>query len=148
MSIYLDTNVFIAAVEGDRDEIRSAIWRLFAASELRGGVLATSELSIAELLVKPLEMELAAVVQSYSDLLTDGHGLTVVPVDRDVLIRAAHIRKDDRAIKLPDAIHLATADRTESSVILTDDKRLSAKRPGVCRPILVETLDAIAREFS
>jgi predicted nucleic acid-binding protein len=148
MPIYLDTNVFIAAVEGDQADVRSAIWRLFAASELRGGVLVTSELSIAELLVKPLELELAAVVATYSELLTDGHGLIVIPVDRDVLVRAAHIRKDDKAIRLPDDIHLATADRAGCSVILTNDKRLTSKRPSSCRSVLVDTVDSISRELA
>jgi predicted nucleic acid-binding protein len=148
MQIYLDTNVFIAAVEGDEAEIRSAIWRLFAAGASKGAPLVTSEPSIAELLVKPLQLELSALVAIYSDLLSNGDGFEMVPVSRDVLIRAAHTRKGDKAIKLPDAIHLATADHSGCSVFLTEDRQIVSKRQTLCRSLSIDSLDALAREIA
>ena len=148
MQIYLDTNVFVVAVEGEETDVRSAIWRLFAAGASKGAALVTSELSMAELLVKPLQLELNALAAIYSDLLSDGDGFAMVPVSRDILIRAAHIRKDDKAIKLPDAIHLATADHSGCSAFLTGDKQIASKRQTLCRSLSIDSLDALAQEIA
>jgi predicted nucleic acid-binding protein len=149
MRIYLDTNVFIAAVEGwDDHERYQALWQLFSVSEKHGSILITSALSIAELLVKPLTLNLEALAATYIDLLQPGtrYGLNVLPIDQDVLIGAAHIRRDDKTIKLPDAIHVATAERSECDVILTADQRLTSKRPRLCQPITTGVIDALIAE--
>jgi predicted nucleic acid-binding protein len=148
MRIYLDTNVLVLAVEGsDADDLHRALWELMSHNP---GLLqlVTSELSLAEVLVKPLELGLAKVASTYCELVTDRAGLGVIPVDRDILILAARIRGDDRSIKLPDAIHLATAEREYCSMILTDDQQLTRKRPHLCRSPSVETINDIMRESS
>lgn len=150
MRVYLDTNFFIGAVEGESGELHRATWHLLSMGEQGGIDLVTSALSVAELLVKPLELELQELAATYVEMLEPGtnKGLTVIPVDQEILILAAHIRKDDRAIKLPDAIHLATAERENCSLILTDDQRLISKRPKLCRPIVAETIDTLLREIT
>ena len=47
------------------------------------------------------------------------------PITRDVLIEAAAIRATTR-MKLPDAIHVATAVTCGCSALLTNDERLRA----------------------
>jgi predicted nucleic acid-binding protein len=51
-------------------------------------------------------------------------GATIVPVDRDIARRAALLRGSHRALRLPDAISLATA-LVAGAEILTFDRRLS-----------------------
>ncbi len=149
MRIYLDTNAFIASVEGlEQADIHHALWKLFLLSEERGGVLVTSELALAEVLVKPLEMGRATLAAAYCSIIDTGPGLSVIPIDRTIVILAAHVRKDDRSIKLPDAIHLATAEREECSVILTDDRQMMAKRPEHCRPITMDSLNHVFRAMA
>lgn len=149
MRIYLDTNIFVLAVEGrNEDPARDALWRLMSMSDDTSRFLVTSELSIAELLVKPLDLGLATVASTYCDIVANGGGLSVVPVDRSVLVLAAHIRKDDTSIKLPDAIHLATADREDCAIILTNDQQLTRKRPDRCRNTSIEAIDGIMRDLS
>src|SRR6185295_6231339 len=68
----------------------------------------TSELSLAECLVKPLQMGRADVVQTYQAFLQESRFFSVVPISRELLAEAARLRAISR-IKLPDAIHAATA---------------------------------------
>ena len=146
MRIYLDTNVFISAVEArDNDESRAAIWRLLSLSEQHGSLLTTSVLSLAELLVRPLELNQDALVSTYIDLLEPGdrRGLSVVPIGKEVLILAAHIRKDDKSIKLPDAIHRATAELESCSAFLTSDRQLIGKRSKLCKPVIADVIDGL-----
>jgi predicted nucleic acid-binding protein len=47
-----------------------------------------------------------------------------VPVARDVLFKAAHLRANSKSLKLPDAIHLTTAQEKKCRFFLTSDERI------------------------
>jgi predicted nucleic acid-binding protein len=49
----------------------------------------------------------------------------MVPVSRDILVAAARLRAETN-MKLPDAIHIATAQITGCSYLLTNDSHLRA----------------------
>jgi predicted nucleic acid-binding protein len=121
--VYLDTNFFIYTLEEVEPWVGVAR-RVLAA--LDGGVCSgvTSELSVAECLVKPLELGRADLVQTYQGFLRDRRFFSVVPVTRDLLVEAARLRGLSR-IKLPDAIHAATALRRGCTSFLTNDDRLT-----------------------
>jgi predicted nucleic acid-binding protein len=124
---YLDANFFIYAVE------EVAPWAGLAKDVLtlldRGLCTAvTSELSLAECLVKPLELRRMEIAKAYLGLLQDRRSLAVVPISRALLVEAAQLRAFYR-IKLPDAIHAATALHRACSSFLTNDSRL--KIPGL-----------------
>jgi predicted nucleic acid-binding protein len=59
----------------------------------------------AEILVRPLQRGSDDTVDAFIDAI----GATVVPIDRDIARRAAQLRGSHRALRLPDAISLATA---------------------------------------
>ncbi len=136
MRIYLDSNVFISALEGippDGDGSR----RLLALGDSISNLFVTSELSLAETLVKPFELMLemkelptnprhlapGTLAADYSDLLATRHGMGVQPIERST--RACRtIRAEDKAIRLPDAIHVATAEQSDCTHFLTSDKDL------------------------
>ena len=86
---------------------------------LSGG---TSELSLAKALVKPYQNQDLAQQAIYKQFICSSQQLSVIPVSRDVLIEAARLRASAN-IKLPDAIHAATALLTQCSTFLTNDKR-------------------------
>jgi predicted nucleic acid-binding protein len=65
-------------------------------------------------------------------LLQDHRLLTVGPVTREILIEAARLRGLSR-IKLPDAIHAATALQKGCSSFLTNDDRLKIEGIEVLR---------------
>jgi predicted nucleic acid-binding protein len=120
---YLDTNVLIYFVEGHAI-FRALLEELFTAIA-RGRMRAvTSELSLAEVLVKPLVEKNDAVAAIYRRLLGQGSTIEVAPVSRAVLERSAEIRAvhGGRAF---DAIHIASALSAGCVSILSEDARLN-----------------------
>ncbi len=122
--IYLDSNVFIYAVEGS-SRYRSAVERLF---EVPGGPSATttSELTIGECLIGAGSPELAAL---YLDLLGDEEVVRTVPVTRSIIEAAARYGKES-GTKLADAIHIATAVAAGCITFASNDIRLKLP-PGI-----------------
>jgi predicted nucleic acid-binding protein len=121
-SVYLDTNLFIYAVEGYEPE-RSTVRDLFSALDRQAFSGVTSEFTLAELLVKPFELGREDVVLAYSGLVQHSDRLAVAPVDRSILIEAARQRAR-LGILMADAIHVATALASGCDVFLTNDRRL------------------------
>jgi predicted nucleic acid-binding protein len=76
----------------------------------RGEMVAvTSELALAEILVKPLRDGNLVARQEFEAMLVPGGPLKVEPVRQSTLIRSAELRAAHASLKLPDAIHAATA---------------------------------------
>ncbi len=123
--IYLDSNVLIYAVEdvsGNGRQLRPLFDRIDQ-GELRG---VTSELALAEVLVRPLREGNGATRREYEALLHPAGPLTVEPVSRRILSKAAELRAAHASLKLPDAIHAATSFLTGCSTFLTNDARFEA----------------------
>jgi predicted nucleic acid-binding protein len=125
--VYLDTNFFIYTLEAVEPWVRVAR-RVLAALDEGACSGVTSELSLAECLVKPLQLGQAEVVQTYQAFLQERRFLSVVPITRELLAEAARLRAISR-IKLPDAIHAATALQRGCTSFLTNDDRLTI--PGI-----------------
>jgi predicted nucleic acid-binding protein len=125
--VYLDTNVFIAAYEHASARSDHARWVLDAVEHGRI-VGATSEITLAELLVKPFQEEAPAIVEAYLAIIQPGPGFDVMPVERTVLIEAARVRASRVSIRLPDAIHVATARRLDCDCVVSDDGRLETPK--------------------
>lgn len=126
-SVCLDTNVFIYAVE-QTAPYAAALHPVFE-DVARGRTRATtSEIALAETLVKPFRTLDARLQLAFEDALS-APGLTVVPVSRAVLFEAARLRAAFR-LKLPDTIHAATAQLAGCDVLLTNDTGMAAV-PGV-----------------
>ncbi len=120
--VYLDANAFIYAFE-----VPAAFPQVVALFRRlgRGEVSAvTSVLTLAELLVIPLRRGDAVLEAGYRRRIVSGPALTVLDVGRDVLVRAASIRAGTSRIKLPDAIHVATAQLSACDVLLTNDAKI------------------------
>ena len=119
---YLDTNVFIYALEG-YPAIRGALTELFIAIEEGTWPCVTSELTLAELLVKPFREADREGELRCRRVVCARVGLSVVPIGRDILVEAARLRARTH-IGLADAIHLATARATGCELLLANDERL------------------------
>jgi predicted nucleic acid-binding protein len=120
---YLDTNVIIGITEtqsampdGQKGLVDAILNRKLI------GVL--SEITLAECLVKPIKENDRALIDLYTELFSEDSGLIILPVDRIVLIEAAYVRARHK-IKLPDAIHFATAQLSGCSSFITNDHRLA-----------------------
>jgi len=120
--IYLDTNVFIYAVEAVAD-YAAAINELFDLMDAGTISAFTSELTLAEALAKPLEVGRYDLVEIYEEMLTSSAWLSVLPVERSILIEAATLQAQ-LGLRLPDAIHVATAVAAGCLALLSNDHRL------------------------
>ena len=83
-------------------------------------VAVTSELTLAEVLVKPIKDANLPVQQAYHAFLTPTPALQVIPLDKGILLEAAQLRATTK-LKLPDAMHLATANLCGCDSFLTND---------------------------
>lgn len=131
--IYFDTNVFIALLDSYSD-VQRALLRLFQYGSGAPHQIITSELTIAEALVLPITDAIER--NNYDDrdrfkavLTSKGHFQVMVPVTADILEQAALLRANSKlgklpSLKLPDAIHLATAVRERCDVLVTNDSAL------------------------
>jgi predicted nucleic acid-binding protein len=125
--VYLDTNLFIYAMEGLSDVVTrlTALFQRFDRGELHA---VTSELTLAECLVKPIRDGATAVRAQYERMLSSSPSLTVIPISRQILIDAATLRARG-ALKLPDAIHAATSLANGCTTHLTNDRQFVTVAP-------------------
>lgn len=123
--IYLDTNALISVLEkaGKLDAAQNTLVGEIDAGELEA---VTSELTLAECLVKPIAEKDEPLIRAYLSLLAvDSEFVRVSDVSRTVLLEAARIRAGT-GVKLPDAIHIATANISQCDAFVSNDRRLAS----------------------
>lgn len=121
--IYLDANVFVYALENL--EPWNVISQTILSSVESGRIFAvTSELTLAECLVKPIKLRQEENIEIFKQVFQSSSFLSLVPVSREILIAAAEIRALS-SYKLPDSIHIATARLTGCTTFVTNDRQLS-----------------------
>ena len=146
MRLYWDANAFITLVEngGAISERLGELLERAAGAEI---AIVTSELTLAELLVRPLREGNAERVNVYRDLLAAAGTVETLPISRKLLISTAQIRADHPTAKLPDAIHIASAELSHCGHFLSADLRLPV-RPAFNRVNLdLASLDQLLAEF-
>lgn len=143
--LYFDANIFIAIFEGDPDdEVSQLLGQLLSLAPRTGSRVVTSEITLAEVLVKPIESKAERLAAHYEQVLVSSVWLDAVAVDRGILRAAAKLRADHKALRLPDAIHVATALTRHCSYFVSGDTDVVEKhglpvlRPkvGVLRPLV------------
>ncbi|WP_332117721.1 PIN domain-containing protein [Azorhizobium caulinodans] len=122
--VYLDTNVFIAAFEMTGAHSDHAWWIL---KGIEAGTIigVTSEITLAEVLVKPMERDDEALADAYEGMIAPAPYFETVSVGRDVLTTAPRLRAGRHSLRLPDAIHVASAQIAQCSVFITQDERIA-----------------------
>ncbi len=123
MKVYIDTAPLIYLIEGQDDVsnlVEDQIKRWISAK----AILATSTLTLLELLVVPKREGNKQMVQKYRALLQDLLSETLIPVNEAIAELAAEIRAV-QGFKTPDSIQLATALYSGADIFYTNDLRLS-----------------------
>jgi predicted nucleic acid-binding protein len=121
-AIYLDSNIIIYAIEG-ANRFLNASQAMVDAIDRRIFRAVTSELTIAEVLSKPLALKDNDLVSKYERFFAPNSALLMPSVDRDPLLAAARLRGQS-GLKLFDAIHVAAARLSGCDYFLTQDERL------------------------
>ncbi|QGM93007.1 type II toxin-antitoxin system VapC family toxin [Methylocystis rosea] len=122
--IYLDANVFIDAFENDDAPVTRG--RTVLDHLRRGDAIGViSELVVAELLTKPLEIGDKELCDAYEALFESSSTIETFPIDRRVLVQAARLRATVKSMRMPDAIHVATAKLYNCAAFVTADRRLA-----------------------
>jgi predicted nucleic acid-binding protein len=82
-----------------------------------------STLTVLETLVVPYRLDDLDLAGRYEAILTQSEGLTLVPIDLQLLRSAAKIRAVT-SVHTPDALHFTTAIATRCTAFVTNDRRL------------------------
>ena len=129
-TVYLDTNPLIYVTEGNpafKDQIAS----LFEALDAADARLVTSELTLAEVLVRPLRDQDTGLVEAYERLFDTL--VEMQPVSREVLLLTAQLRAQTSSLRTPDAIHVATAKLVQASHFVSGDGGIRTLPDGMQR---------------
>jgi predicted nucleic acid-binding protein len=118
-TLYLDSNIIIYIVEREPRSypILSAILARANTGQIK---LLSSELAILECLVVPLRNQDDELIRDYSNILLSSD-IKLIPVSVDVLLEAARLRALNPRLRIPDAIHWATAILGQANYLLTND---------------------------
>ena len=116
---YLDVNVFIYALEA-HPRYLGLVTEIFQAIDHGQFTAVTSELSLAEALVKPCMDKRDDLQAVYKSTIAPAPYLDVPSVSREILIESAMVRVQIN-LRLPDAVHMATACLARCQVFLTND---------------------------
>lgn len=125
-TIYLDANCFIYSVEriDPYREILDTLWQAVSTGKF---TVATSELTLLEVLIKPLKVGDASTAAAFRTVLRRSPEVSMLPITQSILEEAAKLRAT-MSFKTPDAIHAATALSHGCVLFVTNDdafRRLS-----------------------
>lgn len=122
--VALDSAIFIYFIEA-HPRYAPLLKPLFM--QIDGGSLpaVTSVLTLLETLVVPYRSGDRELAAKYEAILTNGRGLTLVPIHLPIVRLAAEIRARS-SLRTPDALQMATALLANCGTFLTNDRRLPA----------------------
>lgn len=121
--IYVDTNIWIYFLEG-HPSFSPKVRALFVAANSAGALLCTSEITLAECLMKPARERDSKKIEAYETLF-DAHGIEMLPLDGGLARRAA-LAGGALGLKLMDAIHYVSAREAACRYFLTGDGRFKS----------------------
>lgn len=128
--VYVDTNIIIYILD-DIKEFSPVCLPFFKAIEEGEITGCSGDLTLAELLVKPMQKNDLTSIEIIKSLFDEENGFfEVLPHDRRTFELAAHIRAT-QGLKMVDAIHTATAIKNNCQYILTNDKPLARHVSGI-----------------
>lgn len=115
--VYIDTNVIIYILEGhDEFGIRAA--ELLTQLRSDGHNLVTSTVTIAEFLASTHKDVSEKEILGFPNLVFSD-------LSTDIAVNAGGLLKEYRSLRLGDCIHIATALKTSSDILVTNDKEMA-----------------------
>lgn len=123
--IALDTNIFICALNQE-DSRHKVCLKILEQVDQKGINAFVSAIVLEEFFVKIYKLNKQKEINYFLDFITMGGSVVVIDVNRDIALTAAKIRAN-YYIKVPDAIHLASAIEAGAKIFVTTDKKLPRK---------------------
>jgi uncharacterized protein len=121
-SVYLDANGFIYSIERI-DPYRSVLDTLWQTVSTRQITVVTSELTLLEVLVKPLKVGDVTTATLFRTVLQHTPEVQMLPITQPILEEAAKLRAT-LGLRTPDAIHMARALLHGCALMVTNDSAL------------------------
>lgn len=129
LRVYFDTNIFIYFLQNDERFIERCA-PFFEAVE-NGEIIGVSgDITIAELLVKPIRENDVVNIEKIKSIFGANGFFDSISHDRETMELAAHIRATQN-LKMIDAIHAATAIRAKCSHFITHDGQIYKNTKGI-----------------
>ena len=114
-NIYIDTNVLITILNNEPLLIKAVA--ILEQATVKKVNLYSSMLSYGEVLY--IDKQYWGKAVNFLDTIP----ITYIDINKDIIVAAAHIR-EDHSIKLPDAIHVASAKYAFCDLFISQDKAL------------------------
>ncbi|HLE50285.1 MAG TPA: PIN domain-containing protein [Patescibacteria group bacterium] len=121
--IALDSMIFIYHFE-QTPTFFGQVGKILSSAKGSKFKLITSIVSVVEALSAPRYSQLSEVVSGIERFFQETPGLVVFPVDWEISQKAAELRRENRSLRTPDAIQLATAIVGGADVFITNDRKL------------------------
>lgn len=122
--IALDSMIFIYLFEDDERYIKY-IYPLFKQAELHKISLVTSIISVIETLSPVRYITDQYTRTEVLQFFQDSEWLTVHFIDWEIATEAARLRRENKYLRVPDSIQLATALKIQATAFITNDIKLA-----------------------
>ena len=97
----------------------------------------TSQITLIEVLIRPLEENNNRLIKKYTDILCDSENLFLSDIDKEIAMESARLRAAHN-LKIPDAIQLATGLINGAEAFITND--ISFKKISQIKVIVLHEL--------
>ncbi len=121
--VALDSMIFIYLFEAD-ERFFTQVSELFDGIESEKNKAVTSIISVAETLSPEKYKDRSDLLTEISGFFRETNGLTVVLVDWEIGQKAAELRRENKGLRTPDAIQIATAMVSGAEIFITNDLKL------------------------
>ncbi len=121
--VFIDTAPLIYYIEA-HPEYAASVKQLLAFCLREKIQIISSVITLHEVLVKPYRDANQALAEKFASLLKNNHHLNLIPVSEDISEAAAKLRGNYQALKMADALQIATALHAGADIFLTNDKHL------------------------
>nr|WP_275982538.1 PIN domain-containing protein [Aquiflexum gelatinilyticum] len=135
----MDTAPLIYLIEGN-SQYQETLNVFFKANEDGGILMASSVLTITEILIQPFKLGKYELALKYRQILSGSDNFNIFDINQETAFQAAELRAK-YGIKTPDAIQIASGIQSKSDYFLTNDFQL--KKVKEIEVILINELSEI-----
>jgi predicted nucleic acid-binding protein len=122
--VYIDTNIFIYFLERS-PQFFEPVKHLFEYIDSVGAQLVTSEITVAECIYRPSQLNDQKLIGAYEVLFEESNEVDLVPLD-GLLAKQAAIYGSQVGLKLIDSIHLVSALQSGCDTFVSSDARFKS----------------------